>query len=282
MQYSKVLDCLCGTKMQYSKILDCLCGTKMQYSKVIDAYVVPKCNIIKFSIAYVVPKCNIRKFSIAYVVPMSHPCPWWRRRMSWTWDWRSWRPRHGLRPRGTDWSNLDSTSQILSRSEHSWSSRNLKPIRHNIQRHIDGSTWNDTLTFEYVPLSWFSDCILLVVCILFCMKWTDIIIIGVFLYQIILVMMIYKYYLVPRGGCELLFWPGLSVCLSVCLHVCLSVCLCVRPIFWYFIQIDLHRSKVNIRGTVHCFVNVQSYHKNWDIDKIKSVFVHRLILCFCS
>ena len=40
------------------------------------------------------------------------------------------------------------------------------------------------------------------------------------------------YYLAPGGGCEVLFSPGLSVCLSVC--VC--VCVCVRPIFWYFIS----------------------------------------------
>ena len=38
------------------------------------------------------------------------------------------------------------------------------------------------------------------------------------------------YYLAPGGGCEVLFSPGLSVCLSVCL------CVCVRPIFWYFIS----------------------------------------------
>ena len=43
-------------------------------------------------------------------------------------------------------------------------------------------------------------------------------------------------YLAPGGGCEVLFSPGLSVCLSVCLCVCLSVYLCVRPIFWYFIS----------------------------------------------
>ena len=34
-------------------------------------------------------------------------------------------------------------------------------------------------------------------------------------------------YLAPGGGCEVLFSPGLSVCLCVCV----SVCLCVRPIF---------------------------------------------------
>ena len=87
-------------------------------------------------------------------------------------------------------------------------------------------------------------------------------------------------YLAPGGGCEVLFSPGLSVC------VC--VCLCVYPanilVFYFvairrdidlkFIQdtyrvvlnslknIDLHRSKVKVTGTVHCFLKVQSYHKN--------------------
>ena len=95
-------------------------------------------------------------------------------------------------------------------------------------------------------------------------------------------------YLAPGGGCEVLFSPGLSVCLSVCV----SVCVCVRPIFWYFISqlleeisiwnlcrifigwysihrknIDLHRSMVKVTGTVHCFLKVQSYHKNWAIEK---------------
>ena len=32
------------------------------------------------------------------------------------------------------------------------------------------------------------------------------------------------YYLAPGGGCEVLFSPGLSVCLCVCVSVCLSVC----------------------------------------------------------
>ena len=41
---------------------------------------------------------------------------------------------------------------------------------------------------------------------------------------------IFRHYLAPGGGCEVLFSP----CLSVCLFVC--VCLCVRPIFWYFIS----------------------------------------------
>ena len=45
---------------------------------------------------------------------------------------------------------------------------------------------------------------------------------------------LYVCYLAPGGGCEVLFSPGLSVCVSVCLSVC--VCLCVRPIFWYFIS----------------------------------------------
>ena len=43
-------------------------------------------------------------------------------------------------------------------------------------------------------------------------------------------------YLAPGGGCEVLFSPGLSVCVSVCLSVCVCVYLCVRPIFWYFIS----------------------------------------------
>ena len=30
------------------------------------------------------------------------------------------------------------------------------------------------------------------------------------------------YYLAPGGGCEVLFSPGLSVCLSVCVSVCVS------------------------------------------------------------
>ena len=93
---------------------------------------------------------------------------------------------------------------------------------------------------------------------------------------------IIRYYLAPGGGCEVLFSPGLSVCLSVC------VCVCVvsgqyfgiffsairRDIDLKFIQdtyrvvlnslkkIDLHRSKVKVTGTVHCLLKVQSYHKN--------------------
>ena len=31
-------------------------------------------------------------------------------------------------------------------------------------------------------------------------------------------------YLAPGGGCEVLFSPGLSVCLSVCVCVCLCIC----------------------------------------------------------
>ena len=81
----------------------------------------------------------------------------------------------------------------------------------------------------------------------------------------------------PGGGCEILFSPGLSVCLCVCLSV--------RPIFWHFIsrlleeilkfiqdtnrvvlnslkKKDLHTSKVKVTGKVLCFMKVQSYHKN--------------------
>ena len=31
-------------------------------------------------------------------------------------------------------------------------------------------------------------------------------------------------YLAPGGGCEVLFSPGLSVCVCVCVSVCVSVC----------------------------------------------------------
>ena len=75
---------------------------------------------------------------------------------------------------------------------------------------------------------------------------------------------------------------------------------CKRPIhiFWYFISqllveisiwnsyrtligslaihwknIDFHRSKVNVTGTVHCFLKVQSYHKNWAIENFQYFFV---------
>ena len=80
----------------------------------------------------------------------------------------------------------------------------------------------------------------------------------------------------PEGIARYCFHP---VCLSVCLCVCLCVCVCVCPanilVFYFsairrdtdlkFIQdiyrvvlnsltkIDLHRSKVKITGTVHCF-----------------------------
>ena len=33
-----------------------------------------------------------------------------------------------------------------------------------------------------------------------------------------------RHYLAPGGGCEVLFSPGLSVCVSVCVCVCVSVC----------------------------------------------------------
>ena len=72
--------------------------------------------------------------------------------------------------------------------------------------------------------------------------------------------------------------------MSVCLCVCVSVCpvdilvfyisVIRRDIDLKFIQdtywvvlnslkhIDLYRSKVKVTGTVHCFLKVQSYHKN--------------------
>ena len=40
-------------------------------------------------------------------------------------------------------------------------------------------------------------------------------------------------YLAPGGGCEVLFSPGLSVCLSVCLCVCVSVCPANILVFYF-------------------------------------------------
>ena len=74
---------------------------------------------------------------------------------------------------------------------------------------------------------------------------------------------------------------------------------CKRPIpvFWYFISqlllemsiwnsyrtligsLSIHwkkltdRSKVKVTGTVHCFLKVQSYHKNWAIENVQYFFV---------
>ena len=85
----------------------------------------------------------------------------------------------------------------------------------------------------------------------------------------------------PEGVARYCFHP---VCLSVCLCVCLCVCPANILVFYFsairrdidlkFMQdiyrvvlntqknIDLHRSKVKVTGTVHCFLKVQSYHKN--------------------
>ena len=40
-------------------------------------------------------------------------------------------------------------------------------------------------------------------------------------------------YLAPGGGCEVLFSPGLSVCLCVCLSVCLCVCPANILVFYF-------------------------------------------------
>ena len=70
------------------------------------------------------------------------------------------------------------------------------------------------------------------------------------------------------------------MCLSVCVSVCpgdilvFYVSAISRDIDLKLIQdtyrvvlnslkkIDLHRSKIKVTGTVHCFLKVQSYHKN--------------------
>ena len=81
-------------------------------------------------------------------------------------------------------------------------------------------------------------------------------------------------YLAPGGGCEVLFSPGLSVCVCVCVCVSGQYFGIRRDIDLKFMQdmyrvvlntqknIDRHRSKVKVTGTVHCFLKVQSYHKN--------------------
>ena len=93
----------------------------------------------------------------------------------------------------------------------------------------------------------------------------------------------------PEGVARYCFHPVcLSVCVSVCVSVCLCVCVSVCPadILVFYLSairkdsdlkriqdtyrvvlnslkiIDLHGSKVKVTGTVHCFLKVQSYHKN--------------------
>ena len=84
----------------------------------------------------------------------------------------------------------------------------------------------------------------------------------------------------PRRGLR-----GIVFTLSVCLCVCLANILAfyfsaigididlkfIQDIYRVVLnslkQIDIHGSKVKVTGTVHCFLNVQLYHKNWAIDK---------------
>ena len=44
-------------------------------------------------------------------------------------------------------------------------------------------------------------------------------------------------------------------------------------------KIVFHRSNVNVTGTVHCFLKVQSYHKNWAIDNFQYIFWRHLFVC---
>ena len=100
-------------------------------------------------------------------------------------------------------------------------------------------------------------------------------------------------YLAPGGGCEVLFSPCLSVCVCVCVSGqyfgILFLRLLERDIDLKFIQgayrvvlnllknIDLHRVKVKVTGTVHWFLKVQSYHKNWAIEKFQYFFYRHLL-----
>ena len=58
------------------------------------------------------------------------------------------------------------------------------------------------------------------------------------------------YDLAPGGGCDVLFSPRPSV----------------RPF-------DFYGLKAKVIGTVHCFLKVQSYHKNWAIEKFQICFI---------
>ena len=75
---------------------------------------------------------------------------------------------------------------------------------------------------------------------------------------------IYSIYLAPGGGCEVLFSPGLSVCVSVCL------CVCPANILVFY------GSKVKVTGTVYCFLKVVISQK-LSHRKI-SIFFHRHLL----
>ena len=35
----------------------------------------------------------------------------------------------------------------------------------------------------------------------------------------------------------------------------------------------VHRLKVKVTGTVHCFLKLQSYHKNWVIENFQFLFI---------
>ena len=84
------------------------------------------------------------------------------------------------------------------------------------------------------------------------------------------------HYLAPGGGCEVLFSPGLSVCVSVCpanilvfnfsaIRIDIDLKFIqdtYRVILNSLKQKDLHRSKVKVTGKVHCSLKVQSCHKS--------------------
>ena len=99
---------------------------------------------------------------------------------------------------------------------------------------------------------------------------------------VLFTLIMYIYYLAPGGGCEVLFSPGLSVCVSV--YVCISVCPANILIFYIsatrrdidltFIQ-DTYRvvldslkkltfigQRSRSQGRYIAFVKVQSCHKN--------------------
>ena len=55
------------------------------------------------------------------------------------------------------------------------------------------------------------------------------------------------YYLTPGWGCEVLFSPGLSVCLSVCVCVCVCVCVYVCPANIWVFYFSAIRSDIDLK-----------------------------------
>ena len=84
------------------------------------------------------------------------------------------------------------------------------------------------------------------------------------------------YYLAPGGGCEVLFSPGLSVCVSVCPTNILVFYLSAvrRDIDLKFIH-DTYRVVLNSQGRYIAFwrYSTSLITTNWAIDKLQFFFI---------